>query len=69
MIYEAKANRMGSGGQPVSETLTQRKFIWYFGWHAAGRVSGIGTNRSCNPGAGRYTRDRTSVAVVLEDIY
>ena len=40
MIYEAKANRMGSGGQLVSETLTQRKFIWYFGWHTKETMSG-----------------------------
>lgn len=42
MIYEAKANRMGSGGQLVSETLTQRKFIWYFGWHTKETMSGGG---------------------------
>ena len=42
MIYEAKANRMGSGGQPVSETLTQRKFIWYFGWYTKETMSGGG---------------------------
>ena len=40
MTYEVVATLMGSGGQLVSETLTQRKFIWYFGWYTKETMSG-----------------------------
>ena len=77
MTYEAAADLMGSGGQLVSETLTQRKFICYFGRYTKETVSGEVITNVYDPqsngfslgygGLSGETRAPASVTVVFED--